>query len=145
MNYIFSIMGALVIGLCVALEPVINSGLGKIISPRLATMHSFIVGTILIVLINVFSGGFKQYGLIVKAPPYLWIGGILGLLVVLLGAIITPQLGAASTITLIVGAQIICSIVIDSLGLFGVQKVPLDLQRLIGAVMILIAVKLIIR
>lgn len=145
MGYILALIGAGVIGVCVALEPTVNSGLGKVITPRLASLHSFLVGVVLIVLINIFSGGFKEYRFIAKSPPYLWIGGILGVIIVYLGAKVTPLLGVASTVTIMVAVQLIAGILIDQFGLFGVAKVPAGMSRVAGAALMVIAVKLIVK
>ena len=61
MGYVIALIGAGIVGVGVALEPTINSGLGKLITPRLATLHSFIVGTLIIFIMNFMSGGFKEY------------------------------------------------------------------------------------
>lgn len=145
MNYLIALICAGFMGICVALEPTVNSNLGKMITPRLAVFHSFIVGTLIVTLMIAFTGGFKEYKLITKAPPYLWIGGILGLIIVYLGTRVTLVLGIASTLTIMVSAQLITGIVIDSFGLFGTAKVPVDVSRVIGVVLIVIAVKLIVK
>lgn len=70
MNHVFAFILAGMTGILVAFEPTVNSGLGKYITPRLATLHSFIVGTAAVVIINIVSGGFKDYKFISQAPPY---------------------------------------------------------------------------
>jgi transporter family-2 protein len=145
MGYIFALIGASIVGIAVAIEPTINSGLGKLITPRLATLHSFMIGTLLMIIINLISGGFKAYGGIFKAPPYLWIGGIIGTVVVYVGAKVTTILGVATTLTIMVSVQLLTSMVIDHYGLFGVEKVPMDLSRVAGIALMVIAVKLIVK
>ncbi|MCX7708592.1 MAG: DMT family transporter [Clostridia bacterium] len=145
LNQYFAILGAVIVGICVALEPTVNSGLGKYITPRLAALHSFIVGSVLILIINLVYGGFREYRLIVKAPPYFWIGGLLGVIVVYVGARVAPIIGIASTVTIMVTVQLATSILIDHLGLFGVTKVPVDAGRVAGVVLMIIAVKLIVK
>ena len=145
MNFIFALIGAGIVGICVALEPTVNSGLGKIITPRLATLHSFLVGTLIVVIINILSGGFKEYRFITKAPPYLWIGGVIGTVVVYVGAKVAPVIGIAATLTIMVSVQLITSIVIDSFGLLGAEKIPLDFSRIAGVLIMIVAVRLIVR
>lgn len=145
MNNFLALVGAGIVGICVALEPTVNSGLGKIITPRLAAFHSFLVGTVLVVIINILSGGFKEYALIAKAPVYLWIGGLIGTSVVLLGAVVAPVIGIASTLTIMVAVQLATGIVIDTFGLLGAVKVPFDWTRVIGLVLMIIAARLIVR
>lgn len=145
MNYIIALIGAGVVGVCIALEPTVNYGLGRIITPKLATLHSFLVGTFIVLLINIFSGGLSEYRNIVKAPPYLWVGGLLGAIVVYGGAKVTGVLGVASTITIMVAVQLGTSILIDNFGLFGAERVPIDISRIIGILLLIVAVKLIVK
>lgn len=145
MNYLLAVIGAGFVGICVALEPTVNSGLGKYITPRLATFHSFLIGLLAITAINLFKGGFGGYRQINKAPPYFWFGGLIGLCVVYIGAKVAPVIGIAATVTIMVAVQLITGIIIDSLGLFGVTRVPLDFKRILGAVIMILAVRLIIR
>lgn len=145
MGYIYALIGAGLAGACAAIQPTINSGLGKLITPRLATLHSFIVGTVLLVIINLLSGGFKEYGGVLKVPPYLWLGGALGIVIVYVGAKVTSILGVTASMTIMVAVQLLLSMVIDNFGLFGVEKVPMDLTRISGIILMIIAVKLIVK
>ena len=145
MSYILALIGAGIIGICVALEPTVNSGMGKYITPRLASFHSFLVGILLITIINVLSGGFKEYKFIIKAPPYLWIGGILGVIIVYTGTRVVPIIGLVSTVTIMVAVQLIMGVIIDHFGLFGTVKVPVDISKIAGALLMIVAVKLIVK
>lgn len=142
---ILAMIGAGLVGICVALEPTINSGLGRYITPKLAALHSFVIGSVLLLIISLFSGGFKEYRLITKAPLYLWIGGFIGVVVVYIGARVATVIGIASTLTIMVAVQLITGMLIDNYGLFGVEKVPFDIARIIGIVLLIAAVKLIVK
>jgi transporter family-2 protein len=69
-----------------------------------------------------------------------WIGGPLGAVIVLAGATLTPKLGAAAFVALIVGGQILCSMVLDHFGLMGLPRVPMSEGRVVGAVLVVIGV-----
>lgn len=145
MNYILALIGAGVAGICVSLQTALNAELGKTITPRLSALHSFIVGTIVLFLINILSGGFREYRLIAKTPPYLWIGGVLGVIIVYMGIKVVPVIGVAATVTMMVVLQMVSSIAIDSLGLFGADRIPLDAGRIFGVVLLIIAVWFIVK
>ncbi|MBQ2763556.1 MAG: DMT family transporter, partial [Firmicutes bacterium] len=51
-----------------------------------------------------------------------------------------PQLGVGLATVCLLFGQIVLVIVIDSLGLFGVEKVPLDYNRIIGVLLVLAGV-----
>jgi transporter family-2 protein len=69
-----------------------------------------------------------------------WIGGPLGALIVLAGATLTPKLGAAAFIALVVGGQILCSMVLDHFGLMGLPQQPLSVGKVFGAVLVVAGV-----
>jgi transporter family-2 protein len=65
---------------------------------------------------------------------YVWTGGPLGAFYVFASVILTPRLGAATTVAPILTGQVLPSLAIDHFGLFGVaaQEPPTPL-RLLGA------------
>ena len=69
-----------------------------------------------------------------------WIGGPLGALIVLAGAVLTQQLGAAKFIALVVAGQLICSLVLDHYGLLGLNEKTITPGRVLGAVLVVAGV-----
>ncbi len=106
-----------------------------------AAAVSFIVGTVaLVALTLVLNGGLPSFGDVANAPWWVWTGGLLGAFYVFASVILTPRLGAATTVALILTVQVLASIAIDHFGLFrdGAQEAtPL---RLLGAILIVAGV-----
>jgi transporter family-2 protein len=69
-----------------------------------------------------------------------WIGGPLGALIVLAGAALTRELGAALFIALVVGGQLLCSLVLDHFALLGLKEQPVTPGRLLGAALVVAGV-----
>lgn len=69
-----------------------------------------------------------------------WVGGPLGAAIVLAGAALTPRLGAAAFIALVVGGQLICSVVLDHFALMGLSEQPITLGRMAGVVLVVAGV-----
>ena len=69
------------------------------------------------------------------APWWNWIGGPLGALIVLAGAALTRELGAALFIALVVGGQLLCSLVLDHFALVGLNEQPGTPGRVLGALL----------
>jgi transporter family-2 protein len=65
-----------------------------------------------------------------------WIGGPLGALIVLAGAALARELGAALFIALVVGGQLLCSLLLDHFALLGLQEQPVTAGRVLGAVLV---------
>ena len=73
-------------------------------------------------------------------PKYLLLGGVIGAGITLTVIQAMNQLGPAKAALLIVVAQLIVAYVIELLGLFGVDKEPLEWRKVIGMVIALIGV-----
>ena len=69
-----------------------------------------------------------------------WMGGPLGALIVLAGATLTRELGAALFIALVVGGQLLCSLVLDHFALLGLKEQPVTAGRLLGALLVVAGV-----
>lgn len=65
-------------------------------------------------------------------PKYMLIGGVLGAFITLTVIQSMNSLGPAKAAMLIVIAQLIVAYVIELFGMFGVEKQPLEVRKLIG-------------
>lgn len=71
-----------------------------------------------------------------QAPWWNWIGGPLGALIVLGGATLVSELGAALFLALVVAGQLICSLMLDHFALLGLPEQPITVGRVIGAALV---------
>jgi bacterial/archaeal transporter family-2 protein len=69
-----------------------------------------------------------------------WIGGPLGALIVLAGATLTRELGAAAFVALLVGGQLSCSVMLDHFALMGLKEQPITWGRAAGVVLVIAGV-----
>lgn len=69
-----------------------------------------------------------------------WIGGPLGAMIVLSGAALIGELGGGVFIALVVGGQLLCSVLLDHFGLMGLPEVRLTWGRLLGVVLVIAGV-----
>lgn len=69
-----------------------------------------------------------------------WIGGPLGALIVLAGATLVKHLGAAPFIALVVGGQLLCSMLLDHFALMGLSQQSVTPGRVLGAVLVVAGV-----
>jgi transporter family-2 protein len=61
-------------------------------------------------------------------------------LIVLAGASLVKEIGAATFISLVVGGQLLCSIVLDHYALLGLEEDLISFPRVIGAVLVIAGV-----
>jgi bacterial/archaeal transporter family-2 protein len=83
----------------------------------------------LIILLIVKDGGLSRLYTVNKL--YL-LGGAFGVMIVFSVMKGITALGPAYSIAILLIAQLIVALIIDSLGLFGVDKVPLSANKLVG-------------
>lgn len=137
MNEIIPYILAILVGIFTTLEATINSQLGKMVTPKIATLHSLIIGVLLFLIINITSGSLRQYSKVFYVKPYWLIGGVFGALIIYIVTKIVPFLGITITITLIMSAEVLSSFYIDTF-VFKNQKI--DLIKVFGALLILTGV-----
>ena len=92
------------------------------------------LGTALItaVVLLVVRGSFDGYAAAARQPPWLWLGAVMGAIVVFTITFAGPRIGTAATIGLLIAGQLAAGVVIDRFGLFGVDRIALHWPRLIG-------------
>src|SRR3954471_20426561 len=71
-----------------------------------------------------------------RVPPWMWIGGAMGLLVVFSITFAQPRIGATTTIGILIAGQLAMGVLIDRYGLFGVDAVALTWPRIAGIVLL---------
>ncbi|HUX22388.1 MAG TPA: DMT family transporter, partial [Spirochaetia bacterium] len=67
---------------------------------------------------------------------YLYLGGVLGLVIVAAPVFLVPRIGATATVTAIVIGQLTMAVVADQFGLFGNPKIALTIPRLLGVLLL---------
>ncbi len=142
MTWLLLVPMALAAGTAVSMQFGVNSQLRNVAGgPVAAAALSFIVGTVALVALTLaLNGGLPSFGDVANAPWWVWTGGLLGAFYVFASIILTPRLGAATTVALILTGQILASIAIDHFGLFRVATQEATPLRLLGALLIVAGV-----
>ena len=111
-----------------------------VVSPMVASLVSFTVGTLFLALVVLCEKGslMIESELIERLPWWAWLGGMCGLWGLTVNIIIFPKLGAVQTALMPMLGQIGMGIVIDSFGLLQSPVFPLTAKR-VGALLILLA------
>ncbi len=131
---------AILAGIMLPIQASMNSKMAKLTdSPLLATIVSFAVGTIALLLYTLLIQPtlFGQLSSARQAPMYVWLAGILGAFYVVTSVSVLPHLGVALTFSLIIAGQMLVTLVFDHYGLLGVPVTPINLPRLIGILLII--------
>jgi transporter family-2 protein len=67
-----------------------------------------------------------------SSPKWLWLGAVLGTFIVFTITVVSPRIGTAATIGLLVAGQLAAGAVIDRYGLFGFERIALSWPRAVG-------------
>ncbi|EIN4283894.1 DMT family transporter [Staphylococcus pseudintermedius] len=135
----------MIIGFTPPIQTAINSHLGQTLhSPFFASLVSFTVGaSALIILTLMLHRHVKIHATSEQHGPLKWwhfVGGALGVIFVTTNIILTPVIGVTFTLITVMVGQIIMGLLIDHFGLFGVPHRHITKQRLLGFMLIIIAI-----
>ncbi|MBB1079213.1 DMT family transporter [Limosilactobacillus sp. STM2_1] len=136
-------IGGIVSGMIYASEIAINGHVGKVLhSPIHAAFLTFLISTILLLGFVTVRGNITRLALIRKnhTPWWGFLGGIIGGFSIYLAALLVPQIGNGSAITLGILGQIAISLLIDTFGLLGGQKRPAERVQIIGLFVLIVGV-----
>jgi transporter family-2 protein len=130
----------------IAMQAPINSMLGKSVGTFAAASVSFIVGTAALVLITLLvGGGFGDLGEARHLSWYYLMGGVLGAVYVTTALVAVRELGAGGVTAATISGQLSLSLVIDQLGILGVDKQAITWQRVLGVLLLALGTVLIVR
>lgn len=132
---------AIAAGVFTALEVGINARLGKIVTPKIATMHSLIVGVLFFIAINAVQGTLHQYKSILKVAPIWLIGGIFGAMIIYLATKTVPRLGITATLILVVSAEVLTGLFIDC---FITKAQIFSMIKIFGLIFVLIGIYILV-
>jgi transporter family-2 protein len=130
----------------IALQAPINSMLGKAVGTFAAASVSFAVGLVALVLITVLvGGGFGEVGEARHLAWYYLTGGVLGAVYVTTALVAVRSLGASGVVAATITGQLALSLVIDELGVLGVDERGITWDRVLGVLLLAMGTLLIVR
>lgn len=139
---IWALISAAAGGLMAAQAP-INAALGRSLgSPVGAALISFSVSAVATVFVLLVSGQAPNW----REPP-VWLyfaGGLLGVMIVLAGIVLTPKLGATTFLACLIFGELTAGLALDHVGAFGLDQHPVNFGR-IAAVLLVLAGAILLR
>lgn len=139
---LFYLILAAIAGLTMALQGSLNSMLGKKIGIFEASFIVHLTAAIILIIIlllNINKGNIQAWK---DAPWYLYLGGVLGVIISYTVIVSIPELGVAVTTTAIVAAQVSTACLLDHVGAFGLDKIPFSWTKFLGIIFLAIGVRL---
>jgi len=104
---------------------------------RVGTLEAFAFATLLTALISatlllVARQSLAGYAAAARQPPWLWSAAAMGAIIILGITFAAPRIGTTATIGIITAGNLAVAAVVDRLGLFGLEKIPLRWERVLG-------------
>ena len=125
-------------GLAIPWQQAVN-GQVRVISrsPMAATFVNFVVGTILLVLACTVHAAIAGLPTEYPSNPILYLGGLIGVGFISLGAILAPRIGVLVLVLGTISGQLVVSLLLDLI--LPADGHPLDLTSVVGTAITLVA------
>lgn len=144
--WLWRLIGVLM-GVASATQTAVNGQLGQALGSAVpATLFSFGTGALTLVLLVAVTRTPLRYGTPAGAPRnpwWMWIGGILGSVIVFAGAFLAPVIGTGLTVVVMLLGMMTGSVLIDTFGLLGSPRRRAGWTQVLGLVVVLTGVVLI--
>jgi len=149
--FLYMMLG-LFAGMASPIQTSINSELRNALqSPLIASLISFLVGMLVLLFLTSFIEHRRLFlnnlqtakTFVTSSPWWLWTGGILGVVFITSNILLLPIVGASLTVVLALSGQMIIALIIDHFGWFGIPKHRLNVQRLLGIVLMITGIMII--
>lgn len=117
-----------------SLLAIIGRRSGVLAATTLAAIVGLVTITIATLVTNRTLGG---VAVAVRQSPWIWVpGGMLGIAVLAVLTFAPPRIGSFGTFAVLITGQLLASLVIDSVGLFGMDRVPISVTRVAGLLLL---------
>ena len=126
-------------GFAVPLQAGTNAKLGNLLGhPLWATAASLLVSlVVIIVVIIIFKAPRPNLSAVQQGPWWIWMGGVAGVFYITAALFTAPRLGALNFIMAVLVGQLLVSIAIDYFGLIGFPKQYLNINKLVGVIVVI--------
>jgi bacterial/archaeal transporter family-2 protein len=107
--------------------------IGTLQALAFSTVVTMAIALVVLLIARRSLGGF---GDAVRSPPWMWLGGAMGVFIVFTITLVQPRFGTFATVAIFIVAQIAAGVAIDRFGWFGVERVGLEWTRVLGVVLL---------
>jgi transporter family-2 protein len=141
-----AVVVSLLAGVAGSVQVAVNGVLGRRIGVLEATAFgSLVAAAIVLFALLVARRGLGFAGAALAQPPWLWIGGAMGALIVVSITYAPTHIGTFATVGLLLAGQLATAAAIDQFGLFGLARIPLTATRTVGLVLLAAGAVLVLR
>lgn len=136
----FGILIALLSGALMSIQGVFNTQVTKQTGLWVSTGWVQLSAFAVCIVAWLFTGRSSVSALLEVSPKYMLLGGVIGAFITVTVIQSMSALGPARSVMLIVISQLIIAYVIELLGMFGVDKQPLEWRKVIGMALSIVGI-----
>jgi bacterial/archaeal transporter family-2 protein len=141
-----AVLATVFAGGLIAMQAPINSMLGRSVGSLPAASVSFAIGLgALVVITLLVGGGFGDLGEARHLSWYYLTGGLLGAVYVTTALVAVRTLGAGGVTAATIAGQLSLSIVLDRMGVLGLDERSLSWERILGVALLALGTFLVVR
>lgn len=135
---ILPMLALLVAGSALAMQGPINAALSRGLGdPVVAACVNFLVGFLVLLLINLLRGTGPQAGAFSITPFWAFVGGALGACYIVSLVWAIPQTGALTAAAATIFAQLAVALILDRIGAFGLPVQEITWPRVAGLALVM--------
>ena len=127
---------ALLAGSLVGLQNIFNSKVNEHTGSWVTTTWVLGMGFLASFMLGLIFEG-KQLFVLQNMQPWYWFSGIIGVCVVTSLVQGIKLLGPTYAISIVLTSQLVFALLLDSLGWFGLEKIPFTFMKLLGVLLII--------
>jgi transporter family-2 protein len=128
---------AVIIGLAAGVASAFQSGINAALGRRIGTLEAAAFQTVValaaFVIVTLIArqslGGVADA---VRQPAWLWLGGVMGFVIVFAITYAPAKIGTFATAGLLIALQLVATAIIDHYGFFGLERIGFTWERAIG-------------
>jgi transporter family-2 protein len=137
---------ALVAGLGGAVQIAVQGRLGdRVGSIEAMATASLIGGVAAVLVLLVARRSLGGVGDALAAPKWMLLGGLMSALIILAITVAGPRIGIVATTAVLIAAQFSLATAIDRYGWFGVERIAVSWQRVLGIALLFVGAALTLR
>jgi transporter family-2 protein len=123
-------------GFGISIQGSVNGALGKTTGFLQAAFISFVVGTVGLFVLLLFTGKW-DFSSVWTVPKWQLIGGLFGAFYITILALAVPNVGIGASVITVVLGQMLMSLIIDNYGWFNAPQIMFNSQRIIGVLLLI--------
>ena len=129
-------------GAMMSCQAPINAALRNHVGIFESSLVSFLVGTLILVLVVLFAGK-GSLGAVRNVAWWHLLGGLIGAIFVTATLLAAPQIGVTRMVMATLAGQMVAALLIDRFGWLGIPRQPIQLTRVAGVALLVVSVALI--